>query len=143
MRGRKPTKAINSALVHIRQHGIRTTKSEERRLGEEPAHLRVGVLPAKAGNDGRKWNCPQQEANDDNFGKRADIELGVGRRWCVVINDGFTKRCYGRAMTTTCFKCVGAHPSTKVAHQCGDQNDEWKWRIQGEDGYKRGACNSP
>lgn len=40
-------RSADSALIDIGQHSIRTAKSHQCGLGEEPAHLRQGAVPAK------------------------------------------------------------------------------------------------
>ncbi|MPN56143.1 hypothetical protein SDC9_203829 [bioreactor metagenome] len=64
---RQPVVVTDGALVHIGQHGIRAAEGQQCSLGEEPAHLRQGMVPAVASRQHAHRNKPQQTADDGNL----------------------------------------------------------------------------
>jgi diguanylate cyclase (GGDEF)-like protein len=58
LRGRKPVVMLDGALVDVGQHRVSAAEREQRRLGEEPRHLREDVVPAGERGDDRQRAHP-------------------------------------------------------------------------------------
>ena len=120
---RQPAIAVHSPLIDIGQHGIGAAEGQQGSLGEEPAHLRQGVLPTVTGGQHDHRNQPQQHADESDFGQLAPGEQGMFRRRCVVVNQRSAKRLVCLAMAATGLELVGGNPSAHVADERGDRDD--------------------
>ena len=61
LRRRQPAVVLDGALEDVGQHRVRAAEGEERGLGEEPAHLREGALPAERGAERAERGEPDRE----------------------------------------------------------------------------------
>jgi len=52
---------LHRRLDHVRQHGVSTAESHQRRLGEEPAHLRQRAVPAMGRRQRAKGQGPERQ----------------------------------------------------------------------------------
>lgn len=66
LRGCQPLVVHDRALEHVRQHRIRTAERQQRRLGEEPAHLRRRAVPALPGDEPAHCREPDRDENDEH-----------------------------------------------------------------------------
>jgi hypothetical protein len=117
----EPVEVLHRALVHIGQHRVRAAKGQQRRLGEEPAHLRqrvpcrdVPVLPGQQSGHGQQ---PQQRTGGQHLCQALLVEAGMGRCGRVVADQSGMAAGQARAMAAppdaNCAGATRANPSSR------------------------------
>ncbi|MCY1455671.1 hypothetical protein D9M71_728200 [compost metagenome] len=133
----------DSPLIDIGQHRIGTAESQQRRLGEEPAHLRQCAVPAKGrhqqahGQKPKRCNCQQQGH------QAAPAEAGVRGYRGIVVNQRRALAGPGCAVATTGRELCRQQPATDITQQCGRQHDQREGDLKRENGHERGRGNGP
>ncbi len=139
----QPTVLPDSPLVDVRQYGVGAAESEQCRLGEEPAHLRQGVLPAVAADEHAHRHQPQQSANQCDLDQLRPAEDCVCRCRGIVVNESPTEGFIRLAMPAASLELVRRNASAEVTDSCGSRDNGRERHVEREDGDKRCSSDGP
>ena len=143
LRGGEPAVVAHRALIHIGQHGVGAAEGEQRGFGEEPGHLREGVVPTEAGGEQAHGHDPQHGTHGEHADEARPRKARMGGRRGVVVDERAAIAGAGFAVATACAEVLGRDATTDVPDCRRAEHDGRKRHIERKDGHKRGASDGP
>ncbi len=123
---------LDRALVDVGQHRVRAAEGEQRRLGEEPSHLRERAVPPEQGDERAERRDPDREENREDDCKMRPAEQPVRRRGrCVVDDRGAVV--LGRGAVASGDEFTRGDSAPDIADDAGGEHDVWEGHVEGED----------
>ena len=143
LRRRQPAVMPHCALIDVRQHRIGAAEGEQRRLGEEPGHLRQRALPAEQRAQHSHRQQPEQSADQQQDHQTRQTKARMSGRRRVVVDQCRAIVALLRHMPAADGEMLRRQTPADKAGQCRAKHDQRERHFKGEDGDKGRRRNRP
>lgn len=138
----RPGEMLDSLLGDIGEHGIRSTKGDDRDLAEEHAQLGVDTVTAEPSDERRHRRAPQDRANASNANGAPERRQRVGwRRRVESVRDRARRFVSLRSpsMSGEIREGLRMHPAADQSDRRRHDDDEGEGNLEDMNGDERGC----